>query len=55
MTASVTVMFNPRILAATVWLITERPDRPIIPKLRDRFGLSARQAIMAMRLAGVLP
>ena len=36
-------------------LVTERPERSIIPKLRQRFGLNARQAIIAMRLAGVLP
>jgi hypothetical protein len=41
---------------AARWLADQpEPPRPIIPALRARFGLSAPQAIQAIRLATKMP
>jgi len=42
--------------AAAEWLRTkphERIDRPIVPQLKERFGLTAKQAIEAIREANL--
>jgi len=48
------------VLAAAIWLRDRPPPapnerrRPAIPELRDRFGLRAPQAVIAIQLAEVL-
>lgn len=38
------------VLAAAAWLATEKnPPHPLVPKLRERFGLSAAEACAAIR------
>ncbi len=35
---------------AALWLATEKnPPHPIVPELRERFGLSAAEAVAAIR------
>lgn len=43
------------IATAARWLATEKvPPHPIVPTLRERFGLSALDAIQAMREAQLI-
>lgn len=42
---------DPLIAAAVQWLLTDDPPRPLLPKLRDKFGLNAAEAIRAMKTA----
>ena len=50
MTAEALHTFNPKIAAAVSWVLEHNPERPVIPKLRDRFGLTAAEAITVLRL-----
>ena len=44
--------FRPELLEPVRWLVYgERSSRPVVVELRERFGLDARGAIAAIRLA----
>jgi hypothetical protein len=51
MDISAVEIFNARIALAVQWLVETKPERPRIPKLREKFGLNAKEAIAALKLA----
>jgi hypothetical protein len=53
--AGQSVMPNSALDEAVHWIVAARPERPIVPKLRYRFGLPAELAIRAIRRAGLEP